>query len=43
LSLLHRHDEAVHDVNFALERVLAHIEIEDRAGLGARWIEYRKP
>ena len=34
-SLLHRHDEAVHDVIFALGRVLAHVEIEDRAGLGA--------
>ena len=34
--LLHRHDELVHDVVFALGRVLAHVEVEDWAGLGAR-------
>ena len=38
IALLHRHDEAVHDVIFAFGRVLAHVEIEDRAGLGARGI-----
>ena len=26
----------IHDVIFALGRVLAHVEVEDRAGLGAR-------
>src|ERR1700733_8689717 len=31
--LLHRHDELVHDVIFPLRRVLAHVEIKDRAGL----------
>jgi len=36
LLLLHRHDQFVHDVIFALRRVLAHVEIEDRAGLGTR-------
>src|ERR1017187_2141307 len=33
---LHWHDEAVHDVILPLRRVLAHVEIEDRAGLSAR-------
>ena len=36
--LLHRHNEFVHDVILPLRRVLAHVEVEDRAGLGARRI-----
>ena len=28
----------IHDVIFALGRVLAHVEVEDRAGLGARGV-----
>jgi hypothetical protein len=42
-SLLRWHDELVHDVSFAPGRVLAHVEVEARAGLGARWIESGKP
>ena len=38
LSFLHRHDEAVHDVVLAFRRVLAHVKIEDRPGLGARGV-----
>ena len=31
-SLLHRHDQPLHDVILALRRVFAHVEIEDRHG-----------
>jgi len=37
-TLLHRHDELVHDVVLPLGRVLAHVEVEDRNGLGARGV-----
>ena len=35
-SRLHRHDKIAHDVVFALGGVLAHVEGQDRRGLGAR-------
>ena len=35
-SLLHRHDQPVHDVVLALGRVLAHVKSENRAGLNLR-------
>ena len=38
MLLLHRHDKAVHDAVLALRRVLAHVEIGDRPGLGPQGV-----
>src|SRR5262249_32744649 len=35
LSIFHRHDQVLHDVIFALGRILAHVEGEDAGHFGA--------